>query len=111
MGRCTRAAFVALMVIAAPAAAQNASLGQSRGSSTPVADRPGRVPTSVENSEAGNSASDAAVASIPSSPGEPGIWELSIDRARDDRVWFRSDYLLFKVRDQKLPGVAGQLSV
>jgi hypothetical protein len=111
MARCTRVAIVALIVIATPQTAQNPTFGQSPSSSAPVPNRSALVPTSFENSAAGNSATEAAIAPIPSSPAEPGIWELWIDRARDDRVWFRSDCLLFKVRDQKLPGVAGELSV
>jgi hypothetical protein len=113
MARNTRVAFVALVVIAAPTAAQNASFGQSSSSSTLDARQPAHVHASPANPEAeiAEGAGDTAFAPVPSLPAEPGIWELWIDRARDDRVWFRSDYLLFKVRDQKLPGVAGQLSV
>jgi hypothetical protein len=112
MARCTRAAFVALIVIAQPSSAQNPSFGQSPISSVPEINRPELVPSSPAQPEGqiGVGATGAAIAPIPSSPAEPEVWQLSIDRARDDRLWFRSDYLLFKVRDQKLPGVVGELS-
>jgi hypothetical protein len=112
MALCTRVAFIALIVIAVPSVAHNQAFSQSPNSSAPDTNRPAPVSGSPANPEGeiGGGGSNAAVAPSPALPVEPGIWELRIDRARDDRVWFRSDYLLLKVRNQKLPGVAGELS-
>jgi len=113
MARCKRVAFVALVVFTAQSIAQNPTLGQSPGSTSNDTNQPARVSAipADPQGQIGGSASDAAVPPNASLPAEAGIWEDWTDRAANDRLWFRSDYLRFKVRNQKLPGVAGELSV
>jgi hypothetical protein len=103
MVRCWRVAFAVLFIIALPADAQNQSGEQSPNSEVRSISRP--APANPDGDTTGQE-----VAPSTSLSAEPGVWELWINPARDDRVWFRADYLLFKVRESKIPGVAGELS-